>query len=84
MDDEGLKPSLEVSPDLAKLYEAEREVLHRPLTDKEQMGFGKKKIRKPNPCPFIKFEDLNNKTEKDILDCNPERPAVVIGLKWDF
>ena len=84
MDDEGLKPSLDIPPDLIRLYNIEREVVSRPLSEDEKRGFGKAKRRKPNPCPFIKFEDLNNKTEKDILDCNAEHPAESIGFKWEF
>lgn len=37
-----------------------------------------------NPTPFIKIEDLNNQNNQDILDCNPSRPSVRIGLKWTF
>ena len=82
MSDEDLfpKPSVE----LQKLWAAEREILSKPLSKDELQGFGKAKHKQPNPRPFIKFEDLNNKTERDIAECNPKRPAVCVGLEWSF
>lgn len=72
------------SADLQKLWATEREVLSRPLTGEELKGFGKQKHTMPNPRPFLKFEDLNNKTERDIAECNPKRPSVCVGVEWAF
>jgi hypothetical protein len=72
------------SAELQKLWAVEREVLSRPLSREELKGFGKQKPVLPNPRPFIKFEDLNNKTKRDIEECNPKRPSVCVGVEWLF
>lgn len=69
---------------LQKLWSAEREILSKPLTKEELNGFGRQKTTLPNPRPFIRFEDLNNKTEHDIEACNPKKPSVCVGLEWSF
>ena len=74
------KPSAE----LQKLWAVERRVLSKPLSNDELKGFGKPKIRLPNPRPFIRFEDLNNKTECDIRECNPKYSSILIGIKGEF
>lgn len=72
------------SADIRKLWAAEHEVMSKPLSGEELKAFVNDRKYQPNPKPFIKFEDLNNKTEKDISDCNPEKRAVSIGFKWSF
>lgn len=54
------------------------------LTEEELKGFGKQVRSRPNPCPYIRIYDANNQTEQDILNCNPSRPAVEIGLSFSF
>lgn len=59
---------------------AEQRVIEiRRSKEKEPQG-----LKLPNPCPIIKFEDLNNRNEQDIHDCNKPHPAVFLGLKWTF
>ena len=82
MEDEDLLPK--PSADMSKLWAAVREVMSKPLSGEELKAFVKDRESPPNPKPFIKSEDLNNKTEKDISDCNPVKRAVSIGFKWSF
>ena len=56
-----------------------------PLTltegEKQAISFGKDA---PSIYPFVKVNDLNNQNERDILDCNPERNTIVIGIRGSF
>ena len=54
------------------------------ITEEELRGFGKEARSKPNPCPHIRFYDANNQTEQDILNCNPSKPVVEVGIKFSF
>ena len=55
----------------------------KPLTKEELSGFGKQHRKFSSPF-FIDIVDLNNQNEKDILDCNPPKMAIVAGLKFTF
>lgn len=53
------------------------------LTDSEKHAISFQKKERP-VRPFVKFNDLNNQNERDILDCNPERNSIVVGIQVSF
>ena len=53
------------------------------LTDSEKQAISFQKEER-SVRPFVKINDLNNQNERDILDCNPERNSIVVGIRVSF
>lgn len=53
------------------------------LTDGEKQSISFKR-GETSVLTFVKFNDLNNQNERDILDCNPERNSIVVGIQVSF
>ena len=72
------------SPDSILLKPQPEAAHNEEILGRKIEGFEQKKTTHMNPCPFVKIYDPNNMRRQDYYDGNPERSAIIVGVKWSF